>query len=259
MMKKIDLIKTIESLCPSDTAESWDNCGLQVNNTAGEVAAVLVALEVTGQVIEEAAEKGAQMILTHHPMLFHGIKKIDSEEVVGRYIFQLIRYDISVYSCHTSFDKLSGGNNDYLGMLFGFENIRPFVQDNGFCRKGDIVGGIVFRELVQRAAEVLELDSRFMRCVGNPDKVLHTAGWCSGAGSEFIEEAAGEGCDVYITGDLKYHEAQAAREMGMCILDAGHYGSEKNFVQNMAALLRSCTERSLSVLESACDLNPFFL
>ena len=130
-MKKRDFAEIIEKLCPSETAESWDNCGFQINGTGSEISTVLVALEVTEAVIDEAERKGAQLILTHHPMLFHGIKRIDSEEIVGKYIFRLVQRDISVYSCHTSFDKLQGGNNDYLGLLFGFENVRPFVQDNG--------------------------------------------------------------------------------------------------------------------------------
>ncbi len=259
VMKKRDFAEIIEKLCPSETAESWDNCGFQINGTGSEISTVLVALEVTEAVIDEAERKGAQLILTHHPMLFHGIKRIDSEEIVGKYIFRLVQRDISVYSCHTSFDKLQGGNNDYLGLLFGFENVRPFVQDNGFCRKGDISGGITLGELSERVSDVLETDRRLLRCVGSPDRVLYTAGWCSGAGSEYISDAAREGCDVYITGDLKYHQAQEAKEMGMCLIDAGHYGSEKNFVQNMAGLLRkNCGDR-LSILESDSDLNPFFL
>ncbi len=134
-MKKNELIKTIEAFCPSATAEDWDNCGFQVNCGKEEIACVLVSLEVTNEIIDEAIEEGADFILTHHPLLFQGIKKIDNNDVIGNYIIRLIQNQISVYSCHTSFDKLPGGNNDYIGTLLELSNVRPFDNDNGFCRK----------------------------------------------------------------------------------------------------------------------------
>ncbi len=257
-MNRTKLIEIIESISPSDMAESWDNCGWQVKCTGETVKTVLVALEVTHQVIDEAVAEGAELILTHHPMLFSGIKKVDEGDVAGGYLFRLIQNGISVYSCHTSFDRASGGNNDYLGELLGLENIRPFDADNGFCRKGETPFEITLAELTHRAADAFSIDESHFRSVGDPSTSIATVGWCTGAGSEFIRDAFDEGCDLYITGDVKYHEAQNAREMGICVLDAGHYGTEKIFTENMAEQLRrKCFDEDLDVLESSRDLNPF--
>ncbi|WP_425754839.1 Nif3-like dinuclear metal center hexameric protein [Ihubacter sp. rT4E-8] len=259
-MKKQRLIEKIEELCSSDMAESWDNCGFQINCSGEDVQTVLVSLEVTNQIIDEAIAEGADLILTHHPLLFQGIKKVDEEDVIGGYLFRLIKNDISVYSCHTSFDKMEGGNNDYLGQLLEFQNIRPFDRENRFCRKGESPFEITFAELMHRAAGALDMEEDAFRYVGDPSCTVTTVGWCTGAGSEFIRDAFEEGCDLYITGDVKYHEAQAAKEMGICILDLGHYGSERIFAENMARQLReACVDEKIDILESASSLNPFGL
>lgn len=257
-MNKQKLIECIERICPSETAEDWDNCGFQIDCMPEEVDKVLVSLEVTDAVIDEAVSQGARLILTHHPLLFGGIKKIEYSDVIGGYLIRLIQEGISVYSCHTNFDKAAGGNNDYLGQLLELSEIRPFDRDNGFCRKGQTPFDTTFMEVIHKAGEAFGIDTRHFRWVGDLTKPVETIGWCTGAGSEFIKEARAEGCDLYITGDLKYHEAQLAKEMGMCILDAGHYGSEKIFTENMAAMLLSqCAGEDLTVVQSDCDLNPF--
>jgi len=257
-MNKKEFVKIIESICPIDLQESWDNCGFQVDMGCEEIHRVLVALEVTSEVIDEAIEQEADLILAHHPMLFSPLRKILADDVIGGYVHRLIKHDISVYSCHTNFDKLDGGNNDYIGALMELEDIRPFDVDNGFCRKGNTPFEKTFIELVHQAAEAFDIEERFFKKVGDLSKTIETVGWCSGAGTEFLEEAHREGCDLFITGDLKYHEAQMARELGLCVLDAGHYGSEKIFVENMADMLRlECRNRGIEVLESVVDINPF--
>ena len=112
--------------------------------------------------------------------------------------------------------------------------------------------------MAHKAAEGFGIDEKHFRCVGDLSAAIDTIGWCSGAGSEFIKAAYDEGCDLYITGDLKYHEAQMAKEMGLCILDAGHYGTEKIFTENMADFLRAgCEDDDVKILESMTDINPF--
>lgn len=258
-MNKKELIETMEQICPSELAEAWDNCGFQIDCTGEdkEIEKVLVSLEVTDAVIDEAMEAGAQLIVTHHPLIFGGVKKISSSDVVGNYIIRLIQKGISVYSCHTNFDKCKGGNNDYIGNLLELENIRPFDQDiEGFCRKGDTPFDITFGEVIHKAADAFNMEERYFRWVGDLSRPIGTIGWCSGAGSEFLEAAKSQ-CDLFITGDLKYHEAQLARERNFCILDAGHYGTEKIFAENMAGLLYDAWGGTVEILQSQCDLNPF--
>lgn len=257
-MRKEYLIEKLESFCPLELQEDWDNCGFQVDTGKHEYKRVLVALEITGEVINEAIEQEADLIVTHHPMLFSAIKKVQMGDVIGGYICKLIQNDISVYACHTNFDKLDGGNNDYIGALLELEDIKPFDEDNGFCRKGNTPFEVTFLEVVHKAAEVFDMEERFFKTVGDLSQTIETIGWCSGAGTEFLEAAKREGCDLYITGDLKYHEAQMAKELGLCVLDVGHYGSEKIFVENMADMLRlELRVADIEVLESAIDINPF--
>ena len=257
-MNKNFFIHKLESICPLDLQESWDNCGFQVDTGNAEIKRVLVALEVTNAVIDEAIEQNADFILVHHPMLFSPLRKIMAGDVIGGYVHKLIRHGISVYSCHTNFDKLDGGNNDYIGALLELNDIRPFEKDNGFCRKGSTAFETTFIEIVHKAAEAFDFDEKFFKTVGDLSKTIETIGWCSGAGTEFLEAAHQEGCDLFITGDLKYHEAQMAKELGMCVLDAGHYGSEKIFTENMADMIRlECKSEPIDIIESAVDVNPF--
>ncbi|MGI6210988.1 MAG: Nif3-like dinuclear metal center hexameric protein [Anaerovoracaceae bacterium] len=254
-MQKSKFKKIMESICPSELAEDWDNCGFQVNTEYTEVNKVLVSLEITDDVIEEAVENDADLIVTHHPMIFQPIRNVDSNDVTGSYLIKLILAGISVYSCHTSFDKMNGGNNDYIGNLLGLTDIEPFEEDNGFCRRGVTPFNVTFDEFADRLAASLGLDRKSLRLVGDRSREIFSVGWCTGAGAEFLPDAIREGLDLYITGDLKYHDAQLAKAEGICVLDAGHYGTEINFVDNMASLLECKT--NLSVIKSKVRMDPF--
>lgn len=253
-MIKEKFYRILEQICPSDLAEDWDNSGLQLNSKYHDVSKVLVALEITDDVIDEALEKNADMIVTHHPLIFKPVRCIDDNDANGRYLNRLIRGGISVYSCHTSFDVMNGGNNDYLGTVLGLVEIEPF-ENESICRKGVTPVEISFADFARRAAQILDVSENHFRMVGDANRSICTVGWCTGAGAEYLSVAAEEGCDLFITGDVKYHEAQAARTLDLCVLDAGHYGTEKIFVDNMAQMLESKT--NCEILRSKIDINPF--
>lgn len=254
-MQKKKFIGIIENFCPSETQEDWDNTGIQISTKFREVNKVLVAMEITDQVIDEAVTRQADMIVTHHPLIFNGLKKIDAEDVTGRYVEKLINAGISVYSAHTSFDKADGGNNDYLGRLLGLAEIEKFDNGNEFCRKGVTPYEITFGDFIDKTSERLGIEKRFFKATGDMARSITTVGWCTGSGGEFIDEAAGEGLDLFITGDLKYHDAQHAKALGIAVLDAGHWGTEKIFVDNMADYLGRKT--NCEIMKSEIDLNPF--
>ena len=259
LMTKKDLEGLIEGICPSGIQEDWDNCGWQVKTPSNPADTVLVALEVTGDVILEAEKAGAQVILTHHPLLFGGMKKITEEDPAGAFVLELIRKNISVYSCHTSFDKLAGGNNDYLGEVLGLKEVRQ-PGEEPFFRTGRIEPAVTLGTFRRNAAEKLEIDPSFIRLCGSPERMVTKAGWCTGSGASFLEEALAEGCDLFITGDLKYHDAQFAQAKGIAVMDAGHYGTEKIFVPNMARKLEDAAAdagKTLRIVKSAVDINPF--
>lgn len=257
-MKKQELIRVIEEICPSSLQEDWDNCGLQVDAGPEEISSVLVALEASPEVIREAERKGAQMLVTHHPLLFRGLKTIGETDPEGGMAMQLIRGGITQYACHTSFDKMPGGNNDDLGRVLGLQNIRLLGEPDGICRRGELPEPETFRKFIRSASAALQLDVKFLHACGDPDAEVCSAAWCTGSGAEYITDAADAGCSLFITGDLKYHDAQAARYRNICVLDAGHYGTEKIFTANMAGKLRDrISEKECEILESEIDLNPF--
>lgn len=255
-MRTDELKKIIEEISPETLQEKWDNSGFQINFANHYVKKVLVSIEITDAVIEEAIFHDANMIVTHHPLIFGSLTKVDGNDFTGNYIQKLIKNDIAVYSTHTPFDKCQGGNNDYLAKLLHLCNTQIIESDEeGFCRVGYVDGECTVAEYVDQITTWLKIDKSFMNYTGNLDAKVTKVGLCTGAGAEFAELAFKEGCDLFITGDLKYHQAQKAKELGLNILDIGHYGSEKIFTENMAYYLRKNTD--LEIIESNTDLNPF--
>ena len=247
----------MESIAPLSLQEDWDNSGFQLK-LSDNVNRVLVALEITDEVIDEAIEMGADLILTHHPLYFRPLKCIESGKYLSDFTIKLIKNNISVYSSHTPFDICEGGNNDYLGQLLGLENIRPMAgDDSSITRCGTLKVPATAYEIIEKAEEALVIDSGFFKYSGELDTVIRKIGWCTGAGDEFVEMALKEGCELFISGDVKYHTAQNARSMGISLLDCGHFGTEYLFAENMASKLDK--SENLDILVSRVNINPFTL
>jgi len=255
-MRKEELLGLIAETVGLDRQEEWDNSGVQIDMGGSEISKVLVALEVSDAVIDEAMDAEADAVITHHPLIFGSISSIKHTDVTGGYIQRLIRAGISCYSYHTPFDKMDGGNNDQLAEIMGLRDVTKFEDDAaGYLRKGRLPEKMYFGDLIKKLSEDLKVDVRLFRAVGDPEKEIETVGLCTGSGAEFIRDAWRERCDCYVTGDVKYHDAQLAKALGIAVLDAGHYATEKGFVENMAKLLRDKTD--LEVICSEADLNPF--
>ena len=261
-MKLDTLAEKIEEIAPLQLQESWDHSGWQLKLTDGEIHRVLIALEINEQVIEEAAAKGAEVILTHHPLLFSPVREIDCGTVTGNNLMKLIRHGISVYASHTPFDKCEGGNNDEIGVLLKLQEVQPMEGDaEGFCRCGKLMQSMTAADFADYAAEAFRIDKRYFSFAGTPDDMIQKIGWCSGAGADFLDAAFDAGCDLFLTGDVKYHTAQHAREIGMNLLDCGHYGTEAIFCRNMKRQLAARLHpwEDLQLMLSQVDLNPFVL
>ncbi len=269
------LINIIEEIAPPCLAEPWDHCGLQVGTgraMAGcEVKKVLTSLEITGAVIDEAIERGADFILAHHPMFdryrAQFLDKRTGELETADFNNRLAKNGIIVYSAHTSFDSAKGGNNDYLAELLGLCEVSGFSDPKKIFHANIGVCGTL-REPMSRedfcahVSKALKLSKGELR-VAMPRKpwekesAVKKVGLCTGAGSDMIELALLNGCDAFVTGDMKYHEAQRLCEKGICVLDAGHYGTEKFFAENMAALLSTRCGGEIDVISSNTNINPF--
>lgn len=362
------IIKIIEGFAPKKYAEKWDNVGFQVGNSNSEVDKVMVTLDVTDEVIDEAIEKNVDLIITHHPLIFSSIKSITDDTVIGRRIRKLIKHGINVYAAHTNLDMASGGLSDYLAEVLELSNVTPisseynekylklsvFVpEDNqedvknamfkygagnienysecSFTSSGvgtfkplegaspyigtedtrssvnevkiDVIlkesdcDGIISAMRKAHPYEVPAFDLiklenviesysvakcgtlskqmtvdeftlmvkeklglKYIKYTGSREGKLYKVGLCNGAGADFIKAAKRSNCDVFVTGDVKYHEAQMASEMGIRIIDAGHYETESIYMDRLKDIITSECEKKgydVSVIKSETRTNYF--
>ena len=256
-----NFLDILEDIAPRSLAEEWDNPGIQIHTGKDDVYAVLVCLDVTPEVVEEAIGEGVDVIVAHHPLFFLGAKGFDERIPGQKKVLDLIREDIGVVASHTNFDTAPGGNNDFLADLIGLSRVETMTE-NGVPTSlvtGHLPEPMTLQELFLHIREMLALAKGQIRAAGDPRTIIEKAAVCTGAGSEFLQRAKEEGCQVLITGDVKHHEALEAAEMGMAIIDAGHYGTEKFFIGNMAEQLRERAGSELTVLESTVITDPFMV
>ncbi len=207
----------IDSIAPYELAEEWDNSGLLLGRTGETVKGILVSLDVTQEVLEEAEKIGANLILTHHPFLFSPMNRITDENFCGKILLTAAEKKIALLCAHTNLDMAAEGINAHLCRLLGVktdEEIQPFKT------------GTISREMTLK--EFLELVQEKLKCyglkyTGDLAKNIKTVGVCSGSGSEFLAEAK---TDVFLTADTKYHNHQQAEQLGIALVDAGHFETE---------------------------------
>ena len=268
-----DIIDMIESVIPVQLQESWDNSGAQVISADSGVRKVLLAIDIDKRVVEEATAAGADMIVTHHPLMFDSVKRIDDSTSKGALICNVIRKGISVYSCHTPFDKIKGGNNDWIAELLGLTSVKNLAgesvdgpakmienrSDADIGRIGKLKEAVTVRQMLGRITAELDVSLREIRVAGDIDRIVKTVGVCTGAGADLVAMAKDSGCNMFVTGDLKYHEAQLADELNICIVDAGHYHTEKFFGKAFAAMMEKKLADKVEICLSKVDFDPFIM
>lgn len=256
------ILKAINKIAPESLQETWDNSGIQINDELEkDVKRIMTCLEISSTVINEAVSKNVDMIITHHPFLFSKINKVDIKTVTGNQLIKLIKSGISVYSSHTAFDSAARGTNEDLARQLGLSDIVPMIPADiegcGMGRFGVYEQAAGFEEFFNKLQNVC-CESE-IRVTGKiPERVAKVA-LCTGAGSEFIDMAKENGADVYVTGDVKYHDARHADDIDFCVIDAGHYGTEILFARNMAAQLKEELGDGVEIIVSETDINPFIL
>ena len=220
----------MDSLAPLATQMDWDNSGLLVGDPAGEVSGILVALDATLEVIREAQDLGAQMIVTHHPVIFHPVKQF----LAGDPPFEAAVRGIAVYSAHTCYDMAEGGINTALAGALGLRNCLPLWEErpgDPASRRlglaGDLPCAMTREELAAWVEEALGLPQNYVRHLpqAGPETVCRVA-VCGGAGSDFLGEAVNAGCQAYLTGEVRRHEYLEAERRGLLLLDGGHFATE---------------------------------
>ena len=229
MIKVNNIIKEMESLAPIYLKEDFDNVGLMVGDREKEVKKVLLALDCTLKVIEEAKNENVDLIITHHPLIFRKPSSITTDTLQGKKIIELIKNDISLYSSHTNLDSVENGLNHTIVSILGFNDSRILEKnkrdDNaGLGRLVSLNEEITLEELVSKIKSALNISN--LRVVKGDNKVSKVA-VINGSGQDFIGKAVALGADCIITGDTTYHFASDYKEMGISILDVGHFASEQ--------------------------------
>ena len=241
-MKLSEVIEAIDELYPFSSQEDWDNSGMQLGDPDAEISTVLTALDLNEETVYEAKKNKAELIVTHHPLFFKDFRSIDRSKGKGRLIASLIKADIAVVSCHTNLDKAAGGVSAVLGKELGLTLCCPFCPtENGgsFGVIGIYPDKMTLGDFAAEVKKRLHLD--MIRVVGNKHRLIRTVAVMGGAGSDFIPAAVKAGADVYVTGDLKYHQGEEAAALGLCLIDAGHFDTEVHviepFTEKMAAAM----------------------
>ncbi len=236
-----DFLDLFESIAPSGLAEPWDNPGLQVGSPFSEVNKVLIALDPTLEVVSAASRCGAQLLLTHHPLIFAPLSSLDTSKYPGKVISTALEQGISIISAHTNLDSAKDGINDILAELLDLQDIRA-LQDSaetdgsGLGRIGDLPGRLDFHEFIARVKKIFGLGT--IRVAGKLPGSVNRVAVVGGAGSSLLETACGKGADVLLTGDVGYHRALEAGSLGIAVLDGGHFCTEKRAMQVFAERLK---------------------
>lgn len=235
-----DILNEIERLAPPELAEGYDNVGLLAGRMDMRVDTVLAALDITGRVIDEAKELGAQLILTHHPIMFLGRKNLREDDPEGALLCALVRAGLGLIAAHTNYDNAETGVSDALAAALGLVDVAPL--DSGL-RVGTLrqsLPPIDFCDYVQYA---LGGTSRLHRAGGQGE--ISRVAVCGGAGGGFYDVALAAGADAYVTGEIRLHEAIYSVESGMSVVEAGHYETEIGGLRALA----SCLQNALDELQ----------
>lgn len=234
-MKAEKIASVIENYAPLSLQESWDNSGFCVGDGESEVRKLLLGFDCTPELVQEAVREGADMIVTHHPLIFGGIKKISYSSPVGKAVIEAVKHDIAIYACHTNMDKVSGGVSGKLASRIGLEEVEILERGIDGCGLG-VVGNLphpmATEEFVAKIKEILSL-----KCVrtSKPVKTISRVALCGGSGHSLIENAMASGADVYISGDIGYHNFYCPDNF--MIMDIGHFESEAHIIETIYDIL----------------------
>ena len=244
------IMDCLEGIAPLSEAEEWDNAGLLAGRWDAPVDTVLCALDLTMDVLEEARRNGAQMIVTHHPILFRGRQNLREDDGEGRLLCALVRSGIAMAAMHTNYDNASPGVNDALAETLGLSDVTAVGKA---MRVGTPAQALLrdFAGAVERAL------GEPVRMYGAPDRPLRRVAVLGGSGGDYVPDALSAGVDAFVTGEISYHRALDAVENGLCVLEAGHGATERPGIITLARGLQNAADAlqyDIRVLNSRAGL-----
>lgn len=243
----------IDAVAPFETQLEYDNSGLLIGSPSAEVTGILFALDVTDRVIDEALSLGADLIVTHHPLLFNAVHRITDEDYEGRLIMKMIRSGLSLISAHTNLDQAPSGINDALAEIVGLKD----VTGEGFVRVGLSPVPLKASEWAAHLSAVLHTTVRLM---GDPDKTIARIGLCSGSGGDEWKKAKELGAEGFVSGEIKHHFALEMADDGITAFECGHFATEEPGIFALADALQSAfnqVEYKLGVYKSEAGAYRF--
>ena len=255
-MKIKEVAEALERFAPLPLQESYDNAGLQIGLTDADASGVLLCLDVTEEIIEEAEREGCNLIVAHHPLLFRGLKCIADRNLVERCVRRAILAGITIYAAHTNLDNAEGGVNFAIADRLGLQNVR-FLQPLSSGQGGSGVVGelpqpveaLQFLQMVKREFHVSALQHNVL-----PARPISRVALCGGSGDFLLSDAIKCGADAFLTGEMGYHQF-FGYDNQILIAALGHYQSEQFTVQLMARILRNVCP-ALRIVETKVNTNP---
>jgi dinuclear metal center YbgI/SA1388 family protein len=245
-----DVCQVMEAIAPARLAESWDNVGLQLGHRRWPVDAVMVALDPLTAVVAAACRAGAGLLVTHHPLIFKPLQQLDLATPLGAIIAMALEHRLAIFSAHTNLDSAADGLNDLLARRIGLSlegALSPLDAPSagslerpsreGLGRVGLLPAAMTLEALARQVQT--RIPAARVRFAGERDLLVKRVALCSGSGGSLLEVFAGSGCEAFISGDLRYHDARWAEENGRGLIDIGHFASEHLVVADLAQRLQT--------------------
>lgn len=235
IIKVKDIVSILEKKYPKNNAENWDNVGLLVGKLNQEVRKIQFSIDATENAIENAVKNGVDMIITHHPMIFKPIKSVTTMDILGKKIIKLIENKKSLYAMHTNLDSSKGGLNDYILHLLDVKeskiiDVNETDNEVGVGRIYTLSEKVTLEKYAEFIKKKLKIKNIRVICE-NKEKSIRKIALINGSGMSYWRKVKSLGADLFITGDVGYHEALDAKEAGINIFDIGHFESENCFVE----------------------------
>ncbi|GAA2777391.1 Nif3-like dinuclear metal center hexameric protein [Saccharopolyspora taberi] len=264
-----DVVAALEAAYPPELAESWDAIGLVCGDPQAPVQRVLFCVDPVESTVDEAAEWGAQLLVSHHPLLLRGVHGVPADDPKGRLVHRLIRAGIGLYCAHTNADSARTGVSDALAEAIGLTVTGPLNPhaagaDTGLGRIGELAEAEPFERFVDRVAAGLPTTAWGVRGAGDPQRPIRRVAVCGGAGDSYLAVAAEAGVDAYVTADLRHHPAGEHVARGdvpgtevPALVDVAHWASEWPWCQQAADIVAAALPDTVEVLVSTRRTDPW--
>lgn len=261
------VVAAAENLWPIAGAETWDAPGLVLGDPSQGVARILLSVDVTAKVLEEAIDGGFDLIISHHPFLMRGVTTLAEDTLKGAVVARAIRHGIALFAAHTNADIVTGGVSDTLAEALGLTDVVPLTPSHqnstiGHGRIGNLAQPAKLEDFAQLVANVLPTTAAGLRVAGSRDQLISRVALLGGAGDSFLSAAAEAGADVYVTSDLRHHPAQDALEAAnaggraFALIDVPHWAAESVWLATAEAQLAGIFEDA-QIVVSGISTDPW--